>query len=213
MAHDRITGSFVALITPFNGDGSIDWEAFPHPAPLPGGQRHPAVLIMGSTGEVSMLSAEERRADHRGRSRSMKTGRMQLFYGCTGNNTATTIAACGSPRPRAPMARSWQRPPTSARSEADLEAHLPRGGRRRRPAARHLQQPATGEDRPGPLGHLLRLFEHPNYVIHKESTSRVGQVAQMLAGQARSLDHVLRFARISAWSCRPWRSAATAPPT
>jgi 4-hydroxy-tetrahydrodipicolinate synthase len=27
---------------------------------------------------------------------------------------------------------------------------------------------------------LLRLFEHPNYVIHKESTSRVGQVGKML---------------------------------
>src|SRR5690606_18217409 len=34
------------------------------------------------------------------------------------------------------------------------------------------------------LGHeaLLRLFRHPNYVVHKESTGRVGQVAQVLAG-------------------------------
>src|SRR3546814_8520333 len=29
---------------------------------------------------------------------------------------------------------------------------------------------------------LLRLFRHPNIVIHKESTARVGQVAQILAG-------------------------------
>src|SRR5262249_23135533 len=28
---------------------------------------------------------------------------------------------------------------------------------------------------------LLRLFKHPNYVVHKESTTRVGQVAQILA--------------------------------
>ncbi len=31
--------------------------------------------------------------------------------------------------------------------------------------------------------HLIRLFNHPNYVVHKESTSRVGQVAQVLAAK------------------------------
>ncbi len=30
---------------------------------------------------------------------------------------------------------------------------------------------------------LLRIFKHPNYVIHKESTTRVGQVAQVLAAR------------------------------
>ena len=31
--------------------------------------------------------------------------------------------------------------------------------------------------------HLLRIFKHPNYVVHKESTTRVGQVAQILAAK------------------------------
>ena len=31
--------------------------------------------------------------------------------------------------------------------------------------------------------HLLRIFKHPNYVVHKESTARVGQVAQVIAGK------------------------------
>src|SRR5258707_2077245 len=31
--------------------------------------------------------------------------------------------------------------------------------------------------------HLLRIFKHPNYVVHKESTARVGQVAQVLAAK------------------------------
>jgi len=30
---------------------------------------------------------------------------------------------------------------------------------------------------------LLRLFQHPNYVVHKESTARVGQVAKVLAAK------------------------------
>jgi 4-hydroxy-tetrahydrodipicolinate synthase len=33
--------------------------------------------------------------------------------------------------------------------------------------------------------HLLRIFKHPNYVVHKESTARVGQVAQVLAGRPK----------------------------
>ena len=33
--------------------------------------------------------------------------------------------------------------------------------------------------------HLLRIFKHPNYVIHKESTARVGQVAQVLAAKPK----------------------------
>ena len=33
--------------------------------------------------------------------------------------------------------------------------------------------------------HLLRIFKHPNYVVHKESTARVGQVAQVLAGNPK----------------------------
>ena len=30
---------------------------------------------------------------------------------------------------------------------------------------------------------MLRIFKHPNYVVHKESTTRVGQVAQVLRGR------------------------------
>jgi 4-hydroxy-tetrahydrodipicolinate synthase len=30
---------------------------------------------------------------------------------------------------------------------------------------------------------LLRIFKHPHYVVHKESTARVGQVAQVLAAK------------------------------
>ncbi|MGK2889673.1 MAG: dihydrodipicolinate synthase family protein [Candidatus Malihini olakiniferum] len=29
---------------------------------------------------------------------------------------------------------------------------------------------------------LLRIFKHPNYVVHKEFTTHVGQIAQVLAG-------------------------------
>ena len=53
MSAQKITGSFVALITPFNDDGSIDWEGFRTLLQFQEENGTRAVLIMGSTGEVA----------------------------------------------------------------------------------------------------------------------------------------------------------------
>ncbi|MGK2889672.1 MAG: dihydrodipicolinate synthase family protein [Candidatus Malihini olakiniferum] len=45
---------------------------------------------MGSTSKVSMLSAEERKAIIL-RTAQFHQGDMKIFFGCTGNNTDTTI--------------------------------------------------------------------------------------------------------------------------
>src|SRR5215472_4292676 len=86
----QLTGSFVALITPFNQDGSVDFGAFRTLLRFQEMHGTSAVLIMGSTGETSMLTPEERKAIVVETSK-MKTARMPLFFGCTGNNTETTI--------------------------------------------------------------------------------------------------------------------------
>lgn len=56
-----IEGSFVAMITPFNRDGSIDFEAFRALIEFQKDNGTSAILFMGSTGESSMLSADERK--------------------------------------------------------------------------------------------------------------------------------------------------------
>ena len=91
MPKTLLTGSFVAMITPFNKDGSVDFAAFR--ALLKFQQEHgtSAVLIMGSTGETSMLSPEEKKKIIV-ETAKMKTPRMPIFFGCTGNNTESTIA-------------------------------------------------------------------------------------------------------------------------
>src|ERR1700739_4681657 len=91
MPKQKIAGSFVALITPFNKDGSVDFAAFRALLAFQEDHGTKAVLIMGSTGETSMLSAEERR-EIVVETAKMKSGRMPSFFGCTGNNTETTIA-------------------------------------------------------------------------------------------------------------------------
>ncbi|EKF39804.1 dihydrodipicolinate synthase family protein, partial [Nitratireductor sp. L1-7-SE] len=90
MAHIKPKGSFVALVTPMNEDGSIDFEGFRTLLNWHEQNGTEAVLIMGSTGEVSMLTQEERRAII-SETAKMKTGKMLFYYGCTGNNTQSTI--------------------------------------------------------------------------------------------------------------------------
>ena len=60
MAKPKITGSFVALITPFNKDGTVDFPAFRELLAFQERHGTAAVLIMGSTGETSMLSPQEK---------------------------------------------------------------------------------------------------------------------------------------------------------
>src|SRR6266849_2690843 len=115
MSRKLLTGSFVALITPFNKDGSVDFAAFRTLLKFQEDRGTSAVLIMGSTGETSMLSPEEKKKI------IVETAKMKT--------------------PRMNSDLHWE--------------------------------------------HLLRLFKHPNYVVHKESTAQVGQVAQVLAGKPK----------------------------
>src|SRR5262249_60780323 len=83
---------FVALITPFNKDGSPDFAAFRTLLKFHEDHGTAAVLIMGSTGETSMLSPDEKKKIIV-ETAKMKTPRMPIFFGCTGNNTEATIAS------------------------------------------------------------------------------------------------------------------------
>jgi 4-hydroxy-tetrahydrodipicolinate synthase len=177
----KLTGSFVALITPFNRDGSIDYAACR--ALLSFHEQHgtAAVLIMGSTGETSLLSPEERKEIIDATAR-MKSARMPLFYGCTGNNTAATIENVRFAQENGADGAILAAPAYICASETDIEkfflevadaTDLPLGIYNNPPRVKtdlHWEQ-------------LLRIFRHPNYVVHKESTARVGQVAQVIAAR------------------------------
>ena len=81
MPKQKITGSFVALITPFNKDGSVDFAAFQTLLRFQEQHGTKAVLIMGSTGETSMLSPEEKKKIII-ETAKMKSAKMPIFYGC-----------------------------------------------------------------------------------------------------------------------------------
>lgn len=178
MSKMKIEGSFVALITPFNQDGSPDFGAFRELLKFQEDNGTSAVLIMGSTGEVSMLSQQERQSII-AETAKMKTGEMKLFYGCTGNNTATTMDYLRFAKANGADGAILAAPAYICGAESDLEEYfLEVADATDLPLGLYNNPPRVKTDLH--WDHLLRIFKHPNYVVLKESTTRVGQVAQVL---------------------------------
>jgi len=181
MPKPRIEGSFVALITPFNADGGVDYGAFRTLLDWHAANGTSAVLIMGSTGEVSMLTPEERREVVE-RTAVMKDGRMRFFYGCTGPYTAATIAYLRHAKAAGADGAILAAPAYICAPEDDIEAYFAE-------CADAVDLPLGIYNNPPRVksdlhwDHLLRLMRHPNIVVLKESTTRVGQVAQVLAAR------------------------------
>ena len=177
----KVAGSFVALVTPFDKNGKVDFGAFRELFAFHEAHGTAAVLIMGSTGETSMLEPDEKKAIIV-ETAKMKSGRMPVFYGCTGNSTDRTIANVQFAHDNGADGAILAAPAYICAPESDIErffldiadaTNLPLGIYNNPPRVKtdlHWDQ-------------LLRIFKHPNYVIHKESTARVGQVAQVIAGR------------------------------
>src|SRR5262245_5236854 len=181
MAKPRIEGSFVAVITPFNRDGTVDYEGFRNNLAFQEEHGTAAVLILGSTGEVSLLSREERHDVIR-QTVKMRRGAMRFFYGCTANNTAETIAMVKFARSEGADGAILAAPSYIAASEPDIERYfLDIADATDLPLGIYNNPPRVKTDLPADA--LLRLFKHPNFVVHKESTTRVAQVAQILAAR------------------------------
>ena len=183
MPTKMLTGSFVALITPFNKDGSVDFGAFRTLLKFQEQHGTSAVLIMGSTGETSMLAAEEKR-EIIVKTAKMKTPRMPIFFGCTGNNTEATIANVRFAKANGADGSILAAPAYICAPESDIERFfLEVADATDLPLGIYNNPPRVKSDLH--WEHLLRIFQHPNYVVHKESTARVGQVAQVLAAKPK----------------------------
>lgn len=181
MPHSQPKGSFVALITPMNGDGSVDYEGFRTLIDWHAENGTSALLIMGSTGEVSMLSPDERREIVR-RTVAMRRPGMTMWYGSTGNNTDTTIDYVRFAKDEgadgaiiaAPAYICGDNDAITDYAKEVLDSTDFAMGFYNNP-------PRVKTDLH--WSNLLELAKHPNMVVLKESTTRVGQVAQVCAAK------------------------------
>ena len=181
MPKQKITGSFVALITPFNKDGTVDFAAFRSLLRFQEEHGTKAVLIMGSTGETSMLSPEEKKKIIV-ETAKMKSPNMPIFFGCTGNNTEATIANVRFAKDNGGDGAILTAPAYICAPASDIERFfLDVADATDLPLGIYNNPPRVQSDLH--WDNLIRIFKHPNYIVHKESTARVGQVAQVLAAK------------------------------
>jgi 4-hydroxy-tetrahydrodipicolinate synthase len=180
MPKKLMTGSFVALITPFNRDGTVDFAAFKSLLKFQEEHGTSAVLIMGSTGETSLLSPDEKKQIIV-ETAKMKTPKMPIFFGCTANNTDATIASVKFAKDNGADGAILAAPAYICAPESDIERFfLDVADATDFPLGIYNNPPRVKSDLH--WENLLRIFKHPNYIVHKESTGRVGQVARVLAG-------------------------------
>jgi 4-hydroxy-tetrahydrodipicolinate synthase len=176
-----IKGSFVALITPFKNYGAVDIEGFRQLIDFQARNGTSALLIMGSTGEVSLLSREERHQVISETVAFRKAG-MPLFYGCTGNNTHETIkmieyAAKAGADGAIITVPSYIYAPVDAAIRYFIEV----ADASPIPIGIYNNPVRVGTDLPPEA--VIKLADHPNIVIDKEAMARPGQIAQILAAQ------------------------------
>lgn len=181
MGNDRIQGSFVALITPFNRDGTVDFKGFETLLQFQQENGTSAVLILGSTGEATMLSAEERR-DIVTQTMRFSTGAMPFFYGCTGPSTEATIENVRHAGAEGADGAIIAVPSYICPSEEDsVRFFLDVADAADIPIGIYNNPPRVKTDLSAQA--ILRLAQHPNIVINKESTSRVGQISELCAAR------------------------------
>ena len=177
MSKRRVTGSFVALITPMNQDYSIDFEGFQTLIEFQREHGSSALLIMGSTGEVSMLAPEERHAIVAETMKQKQPG-MEMWYGCTGTTTEATIGYVKQAAAEGADGAVIAAPAYICAPNEDIVAYfLEVADASPIPLGIYNNPPRVKTDLTA--DEVLRIAEHPNVAVLKESTGRVAQVAQI----------------------------------
>lgn len=90
MALNKFKGLGIALVTPFNADGSIDWEALYRLVEYRISRGIDFLCVLGTTAETPTLTSDEKKR--------IKTelvqrvaGRVPILTGCGGNSTAMVV--------------------------------------------------------------------------------------------------------------------------
>jgi len=90
MPSPLISGTHVAIVTPFRDDGEIDWQAWSRLLDWHASSGTAGVVVGGTTGESPTISETELTELTR-RAREQVGSRMQIVVGCGTNSTAGTV--------------------------------------------------------------------------------------------------------------------------
>lgn len=92
MSEERLCGAWTALVTPFNEDGSIDWESFERNVTFQLEQGITGLVPTGTTGESPALSWEEHNAVIE-KTTELARGQAHILAGTGSNSTSEALSA------------------------------------------------------------------------------------------------------------------------
>lgn len=182
----RMTGSWVAIPTPFREDGNINLEGF---KPIIDFQKYygtDGLLVLGSAGESSMLSKEEKQKIIK-YVVEYSQGKIPLFVGTTGSNTQDTIEMTRFAKMVGAdgvlmVMPSYIKPP-----QEDLYNFL-------NTVAQRVDIPIAIYNNPTRVGvninteTALKMIEIKNVVAFKEAMPDVSQLIKVQIGMKRKID-------------------------
>jgi 4-hydroxy-tetrahydrodipicolinate synthase len=183
MANDlQLRGVYIPLITPFAADGSVALDAVTllcHEY-LDAGAT--GIVALGTTGEASALTPEEKRAVIDACAVVCNERAAQLIVGAGTNNTAATIAAVEALAGTPALAATLIVVPYYVRpSEAGIVAHF-KAVADASPVPVVLYNVAMRTGRHLSAAGVLEAAEHPNIVGIKQATGLEVDTLQLLSG-------------------------------
>ena len=171
----ELTGSIVALVTPFASDGSIDFEALSHLVDFHLQNHTDGLLILGTTGESSTMTHEEDNAVVQAVVKQVG-GRIPVIAGSGSNCTQTMVEKSLAYQELGADGLLIITPYYNKSNEEGIYQHLKK-------VADAVDIPCILYNIPGRTGcsislrNIERLAVHPNVMGLKEASGNVGFAA------------------------------------
>ncbi|MFH1758010.1 MAG: 4-hydroxy-tetrahydrodipicolinate synthase [Pseudomonadota bacterium] len=174
-------GSWVALVTPFNSQGEVDMSCFRRLVDFHAANGTDGLIFMGSTGESTSLTQEERRAIIAEMSTYCR-GKIPAFHGVTCSTTAATIDLACYAEERGADGVMMVVPPYLAPPQSSIFEYFKAVCQSIHIAVALYNNPARVSVNINPET-IIRLFQEcPNLVADKEAMPNVGQLASVIDG-------------------------------
>ncbi|AEE92644.1 Dihydrodipicolinate synthase [Tepidanaerobacter acetatoxydans Re1] len=171
-------GSWVAIPTPFNESGTIDWKGFEILIDHQAAHGTSTLLVMGSAGEVTLLSEDERKEIVRRVSKYAK-GKIPVFFGATFPTTEETIKFSQYAESEGADGLVYTAPPYLLPPQTALAEHL-------LACTKSVSIPVAIYNNPSRVGVFIKpdtigrlADECPNFVADKEAMGSVQHLVEV----------------------------------
>lgn len=173
------SGSHVAIVTPMQEDGSIDWAAWSRLLEFHVSQGTQGVIVGGTTGESPTLTDSELR-ELTVRAQDLAGGKLQIIVGIGSNSTAVTVARANWVNELRPDGVLVVTPAYNKPTQEGLYRHFAAvAAASRVPVILYNVPGRTAVDCLPPT--VERLSKLPGIVGLKEAVADMGRVRQLLA--------------------------------